>query len=203
MLKCSLCGKQTTDPRQWVCGSCALEHALPLNPADWPAWAQSQRQREATRRRFEPGYGVSNELTYAPYSRRQDNICYRSANRVHKPAGTSPARTDADNLLYSTLRGGDASHDYSQVLESMPVELRDQLLQESEHRTILADAIRSLPVVSQRAVLGTLVGRSVEELAEIEGLAKATMRWLLTSAMDHLRDLLTEKLGADDGSRYR
>ena len=84
----------------------------------------------------------------------------------------------------------------------MPVDLRDRLLQHSEHQTILADAIRALPLVSQRAILGTLIGRPIDEIATEEGIAESTMRWLHASAMDHLRAVLTEQIDADDGVRY-
>ena len=203
MPRCSICGRAVYNPKTWVCGACALAYDLPVKANEWPDWAQSERHREAQRRRFEPGYGVSSgELSYSPYRRQIDNRTYRRASKVHKSSPRPAGRTQVDNLFYSTTRDGDDGRHYTQILESMPVDLRDRLLQHSEHQTILADAIRALPLVSQRAVLGTLIGRSIDEIATEEGIAESTMRWLHASAMDHLRALLAEQVDADDGIRY-
>ena len=203
MLKCCVCGKSLTSPRSWVCGACALTHNLAVDPAEWPEWAQSEKRREEARRRFEPSYGLSSErMRSTPYRRKAENQSYRKSSRVRKPGAGRMVRINADDLFYSSGESGPSSHDVSLVLDDLPFELRQRLLQHAEAQTILADAIRSLPLVSQRAILATIIGKSVDEIATDESLSDTTVRWLLSSAKRHLGDLLCEKLGTDDGQRF-
>jgi DNA-directed RNA polymerase specialized sigma24 family protein len=46
-------------------------------------------------------------------------------------------------------------------------------------------------------------GHDLVEIAEAEGVSASTMGWLVSSAQARLRDILEERLGADDGMRYR
>jgi DNA-directed RNA polymerase specialized sigma24 family protein len=189
----------------WACSACYREHDLPLLETRWPAWARSELERERKRRRFEPTYGVSGRrMSYAPYSREAENRTYRRVNRVRRNDGKANGmgfRISADNLFYSTGDGHDAPG-YDQLLEAMPADLREKLLQNAELKVILADAIRSLPLISQRAILGQLNGHSVTALADREGVSERMLRWLLSQAKQRLADLLMERMGADDGQRY-
>ena len=45
-------------------------------------------------------------------------------------------------------------------------------------------------------------GRPLSEIAAAEGLAEQTMAWLIESAKERLRDILTQKLDGDDGQRF-
>jgi hypothetical protein len=202
MFKCCICGKELTSSALWACEECCRRHELALVVTRWPAWAQSELARERQRRRFAPSYGVSGGmLTYAPYRRTTDNKTYRKVNGVRKDARSSRKRTQADNLLYST-DGSDDGRNYEGVLEGLPVDLRTMLSQRAEMLVLLRDAIASLPLISQRVLLGDLDGLSAKDVATIEGLSATTVTWLLQEAKQRLADLLQEKIGADDGMRF-
>ena len=210
MFKCCICGQDIQRASLWACASCYGQFELALSPDDWPEWAKSQKRREEGRRRYKPGYGVSgSELSYAPYSRLQENVSYRASNNVRK-RDNGAVRVQADDLLYSSgddrgaadLVRGDASEAQRRVLESLPVELRDRLCQHVERQVILADAIAALPLISQRAIRGLICGYSEREMADAEGIAVETMRWLLEAAKERLADILRARVGADDGTRF-
>ncbi len=206
MFKCCICGKQLAQASSFVCGACALEHELALREERWPAWARSELAREKSRRRFSPSYGVSgSDLSYAPYSRHQENLSYRRGNGVRKAQPQRRKRVGAENLFYSNDDEGDATPDevYEQMLGSLPPTLQARLGRGLDLRVVLRDAIAALPLISQRAIQAYAVGFSIAEIAEAEGIQEATMTWLLDLARQRLRDILTEKLGADDGMRYR
>ena len=205
MFKCCVCGKQLDRPTSYVCGVCAHRHQLALREEDWPAWARSELQRERSRRRFKPSYGVSGrELRYAPYSRRRENQSYRQVNRVRKAAPSSRKRIGAENLLYSTSDGPVPPETVcEQVFGTLPAALQTSLGRGHDLAVVLADAVAALPLVSQRAIRAYAMGYTLTEIAQAEGLSDATMDWLLTSARERLRDILTEKVGGDDGMRYR
>jgi len=207
MIRCCVCGKELRRASSWACADCCRNYGLPLQPDNWPAWARSERRREERRRRSSPSYGVSNrEMRPAPYRRFRENVDYRKANGVRKNTAKPMTRVPADNLLYST-RGdqsaGESSHDYDRALESLPAELKSRLGGRRELRIVVADAIKSLPLISQRAIKAYMVGHSVEEIAQTEGIKVRTMEWLLDQAKRSLADILTSKAGADDGNRYR
>jgi len=205
MFKCCICGRQLFRASSWVCGQCARQFHLGLLSSEWPAWAQAELARERQRRRFAPNYGVSSEeLNPRPYRRHNENQDYRRANHLRKRAGPRRRRVGADNLFYSSIddvpRPG---IDYGRMLGSMPSELRDQLDQNTELQVILRDALRSLPLISRRAIIATAAGRSVQEIAQAEGIPEATMRWLIESARERLRDVLSGRPDGDDGQRFR
>jgi len=207
MLKCCICGGELTSAR-WACARCCREYNLGLTVNRWPEWARSEQRREQARRRFKPSYGVSTrELNEKPYVRRHENALYRKANNIaSRKSSSSPAtRVHADNLLYSS-RGdespAESGRNYAAVFGAMPHALQQRLTHHIESHTIVHDAIRALPLISQRAIDGLLRGRSLTYLAEAEGVSEATMRWLASEAKQRLADILTEKLGADDGMRY-
>jgi hypothetical protein len=205
MFRCCICGKQLNQARPLVCGACALEHSLALIEDRWPAWARSELEREKSRRRSSPSYGVSgSDLNYAPYTRNHENKSYRRVNGVRKTQPQRRKRVGAENLLYSCDEG-DAIPDevYEQMLGSLPSELQERLGRGLDLRIVLKDAVAALPLISQRAIQAFAVGFSVPEIAKAEGITETTMTWLLDVARQRLRDILTEKLGADDGMRYR
>lgn len=204
MSRCCICGKEMHTRVVWACAECYRTHALPVALDDWPAWARSELDRERRRRRFQPDFGVSgHQLRYAPYRRERENKTYRRTNGVRKdgPARGPTVKTDADNLFYSS-GDGEAVVGYTRVLEEMPYELRERLLQHAELQVIVADAVRSLPLISQRAIQGHLSGYSVAALAASEGISEETLSWLVSEAKRRLADLLAEKVGADDGTRF-
>jgi hypothetical protein len=210
MFKCCICGQDIQRASLWACASCYGQFELALSPDDWPEWAKSQKRREESRRRYKPGYGVSgSELNYAPYSRLQENVCYRASNNVRK-RDNGAVRVQADDLLYSSsddqgaadLVRGDGSEAQRRVIESLPEELRDCLWQHVERQVILADAIAALPLISQRTIRGLICGYSEREMADAEGIAVETMRWLLEAAKERLADILRARVGADDGARF-
>jgi hypothetical protein len=205
MFKCCICRKEMTTPKLWVCGECFRKFDLSLSKESWPEWAQSELRREQKRRSFEPSFGVSSsELRYAPYRRIKENKTYRKSNRVRKNAKPTPVRVNADDVFYSGGDGSGGKDDsgYDRVLEHLPVKLRERLLHHVEAQVIVADAIRSLPLISQRAIKGFVGGASEGEIARAEGVSETTMRWLIRSARERLHDILADKVGADDGSRY-
>jgi len=189
---------------QYVCGACLRQFDLPLLTERWPAWAQSELERERQRREFNPTYGVDGgRMAYTPYRRERDNKAYRRANQVwrHRPA--SRQRQGADNLFYSPLSDWLSDDgDYTQLWESMPSELRRDLHADVELKVILRDAIHALPVISQRALRAMVEGIAVKDIAAAEGLSEQTMVWLIEAAKERLRDILTQKLDADDGQRF-
>lgn len=205
MLKCCICGKEMQTHALWACSLCYREHKLPLLESRWPDWARSELERERKRRRFEPSYGVSgSHLTYAPYRRDGENRTYRRTNRVRRNTGRSggtPIRMDADNLLYSTS-DDQQPPGYDRILEAMPSDLREMLLQRAELQVIIADAVQSLPLISQRAIRGYLSGHSEAAMAAAEGVSEDTLRWLLREAKNRLADMLMERVGADSGTRF-
>ncbi|MBC7235399.1 MAG: hypothetical protein H5T69_06120 [Chloroflexi bacterium] len=205
MFKCCICGHEMQSPTLWACSDCYDKFGLPLLTEDWPAWAKAQRRREEARRRFKPSYGVPHaELNYAPYPRYHENKTYRQASHVRKEGGPM-TRVQADDLFYSSREEQDglqAGDGYRRVLESMPGELRERLLQHAELKAILNDAVRSLPLISQRAIYGYLSGYGEDEMADFEGVSVDTMRWLLASAKERLADLLRARVGADNGTRF-
>jgi hypothetical protein len=206
MFKCCICGKQLAQASAYVCGACVLAYELALREERWPAWARSELAREKSRRRFAPSYGVSgSDLSYAPYSRQQENQSYRRVNRVRKAQPPRRKRVGAENLFFSSGDEGDATPDevYEQMFGSLPPALQERLGRGLDLRIVLRDAIAALPLISQRAIQAYAVGFTVAEIAEAEGIQEATMTWLLDTARQRLRDILTEKLGADDGMRYR
>lgn len=204
MNRCCLCGVELDRPSQWACGSCLRQFELPFVAAKWPAWAKSELAREQKRRRFKPTYGVDGgRMSFAPYARKGENQSYRRTNRVHKPRSSAKLRrVNAENILYSTGEGALPADEYDQALESMPVALRNRLGGRIESRAMLADAIRALPLISQRAVKGRMAGHTVRELAEAEGVSESTLQWLLDTARQRLHDILTEKLNGDTGQRF-
>jgi DNA-directed RNA polymerase specialized sigma24 family protein len=204
MNKCCICGREMHTRVLWACAECYRAHKLPNSVEDWPAWARSELERERRRRSFRPHFGVSGgQLNYAPYRRERENRTYRRTNGVRRDgAARGPAmRIDADNLLYSS-GDGDSIVGYTRILEEMPSDLRERLLQRAELQVIVTDAIRSLPLISQRTIRGHLNGYSTATMAASEGVSEATLDWLLSEAKRHLADLLTEKMGADDGTRF-
>ncbi len=206
MFKCCICGKQLTQASSFVCGACILAYKLGLREEAWPAWARSELAREKNRRRFSPSYGVSSsDLSYAPYTRRQENLSYRKVNRVRKAASARRQRIGAENLFYSNEDEGQATPDeiYTQMLGSLPAALQERLGRGLDLRVVLRDAIAALPLISQRAIQAYAMGFSIAEIAEAEGISPSTMAWLLDVARERLQDILTEKLDADDGMRYR
>lgn len=205
MFKCCVCGKALTQPTAFVCAACAGVHALPLSPEQWPAWARSELERERARRRFRPGYGVSGtDLNYEPYARVRENQAYRRLNGVRKGSSRTAVRTGADNLFYSTGEDSEAAERvYEQLLGSLPGPLQQGLGQGLDLRVVLSDALASLPLISQRAMRAYAQGHDLVEIAEAEGVSASTMGWLVSSAQARLRDILEERLGADDGMRYR
>ncbi|MHB1318550.1 MAG: RNA polymerase sigma factor [Anaerolineae bacterium] len=205
MYKCCVCGKALTQPTAFVCAVCAGVHALTLSPEQWPPWARSELERERARRRFRPGFGVSGtDLNYEPYARVRDNQTYRRLNGVRKGPSRTPVRTGADNLFYSSGEAPEgAERVYEQLLGSLPGPLQQELGQGLDLRVILSDALASLPLISQRAMRAFAQGHDLVEIAEAEGVSVATMGWLIRSAQERLRDILEERLGADDGMRYR
>lgn len=205
MFKCCICGKQLAQASAFVCGACMLQYELALREERWPAWAQSELAREKSRRRFSPSYGVSSDLSYAPYTRQEENRSYRRVNRVRKTRSAGRKRVGAENLFYS---GDDEAHAtpdevYMQMLGTLPPALQERLGRGLDLRVVLRDAIAALPLISQRAIQAYAVGFTVAEIAEAEGILESTMAWLLDTARQRLRDILTEKLDADDGTRYR
>ncbi len=205
MFRCCICGKQLNQARSYVCGACALEHSLALVEDRWPAWARSELEREKTRRRHTPSYGVSgSDLSYAPYTRDHENKSYRRVNSVRKMQPKRRKRIGAENLLYSCDEGQAIPDEiYEQVLGSLPSALQERLGRGLDLRIVLKDAVAALPLISQRAIQALAVGFSVTEIAEAEGLNETTMTWLVDVARQRLRDILADKLGADDGMRYR
>jgi DNA-directed RNA polymerase specialized sigma24 family protein len=206
MFKCCICGKQLTQASAFVCGACILRYELALREESWPAWAQFELAREKNRRRFSPSYGVSgSDLSYAPYTRRQENRSYRRVNRVRKTRSTSRKRVGAENLFYSDDDEGHATPDevYEQMLGTLPSALQERLGRGLDLRVVLRDAIAALPLISQRAIQAYAVGFTIAEIAEAENVQESTMTWLVDTARSRLRDILTEKLDADDGTRYR
>ena len=205
MFRCCICGKQLNQARPLVCGGCALEHSLALAEERWPAWARSELEREKSRRRRRPSYGVSgSDLSYAPYTRDHENKNYRRVNSVRKTRPQRRKRVGAENLLYSCDEGNAIPDEvYEQMLGSLPSELQERLGRGLDLRLVLKDAIAALPLISQRAIQALAVGFTVGEIAEAEGLNETTMAWLVDVARQRLRDILAEKLGADDGMRYR
>jgi len=205
MFRCCVCGKILNQATAYVCGVCASTHALPLSTDDWPAWARSELEREQARRRFQPTYGVSGtDLTYAPYDRVRENQAYRRLNGVRRGPSRAPSRVGADNLFYSTTDEPEAvERVYEQVLGSLPGPLQQGLGQGLDLRVVLADALASLPLISQRAMRAFAQGHDLAEIAAAEGVSVTTMGWLISSAQRRLRDILEDRLGADDGSRYR
>lgn len=204
MNKCCICGKDMHTRALWACAECYRVHKLPNAVDDWPAWARSELERERRRRSIRPHFGVSGgQLSYAPYQREGENKTYRRTNGVRKDGPTrGPAvRVDADNLFYSS-GDGDSISGYTRLLEEMPSDLRERLLQRAELKVIVADAIRSLPLISQRTIQGHLSGYSAASIAASEGISEETLRWLLSEAKRRLADLFAEKLGADDGTRF-
>jgi len=206
MAKCCICGKEMEQARRWVCTQCMVEHKLTLDERKWPAWAQSELAREKKRRRFAPSFGVSSrQLAYSPYRRSKENRSYRKTNRVSRPKANG-GRVMADNLFYSSRddEGLEArSRNYTGLIESLPDDLRHQLSSQTEFQVIIDDAIRSLPLISQRAMRGIMVGLGLSDLATAEGVSESTMSWLIKAAKDQLRDILSGKLGADDGQRFK
>jgi len=210
MLKCCICGKEVKTASAWVCSTCTREHGLPFMIGEWPEWALSERRREEKRRRFEPSYGVgARHLSYAPYRRQVHNKEYRKANKVRRANASPSRRVGADNLLYSTGDDpawgddhGQADAFYGQILEGLPVGLRERLGRNGDLMVILGDAIRSLPLISQRALKASMGGYTVAEIADAEGLSEQTMQWLLDTARSRVQDILVEKAGADDGQRF-
>lgn len=210
MRKCCICGQELTNAR-WACARCCREFSLGLTVDRWPEWARAQQRREQARRRFKPSYGVSTrDLHKGPYSRRHENALYEKANHIssRKDSASSvapAARIHADNLLYST-RGdespAESGRNYAAVFGAMPHPLQQRLMQHIESQTIVSDAIRALPLISQRAIDGLLRGHSLSSIAASEGVSEATMNWLVSEAKQRLADILAEKLGADDGMRY-
>jgi DNA-directed RNA polymerase specialized sigma24 family protein len=205
MYKCCVCGKALTQPTAFACAVCAGVHGLSLFPEQWPAWARSELGREKARRRFRPGFGVSgSDLTYEPYDRVHDNQAYRRLNGVRKGQSKSPVRTGADNLFYSSTDDPEAAERvYGQLLGSLPGPLQDGLGQGLDLRVVLSDALASLPLISQRAMRAYAQGHDLTEIADAEGVSAATMGWLVAAAQERLRDILEERLGADDGARFR
>jgi len=193
-------------PERWVCTGCMVQYKLTLDNSKWPAWAQSELAKERKRRRFQPSFGVSSrQMAYAPYRRTKENRSYRKTNRVSKPSANG-GRAMADNLLYSTRDDEDLearSRNYDGLLESLPDGLRRQLSGHTEIQIIIDDAIRSLPLISQRAMRGIMVGLALSDLAQAEGVNESTMAWLINAAKAQLRDILSGKLGADDGQRFK
>jgi DNA-directed RNA polymerase specialized sigma24 family protein len=142
-------------------------------------------------------------LQYTPYRREGENKTYRSANQVRKRRPNSAQRQGADNLFYSPISEWLSDDgDYKQVWESMPDELRRSLHAEVELKVILRDALRALPLISQRALRAMVEGIAVADIAAAEGIAEQTMAWLIESAKERLRDILTLKLNGDDGQRF-
>lgn len=205
MYKCCVCGKALTQPTAFVCAACAGVHALPLSPEVWPAWARSELEREKARRRFRPGCGISGtDMSYEPYGRVRENQAYRRVNGVRKGPSRTAVRAGADNLFYSSGDDPETSERvYEQLLGSLPGPLQQGLGQGLDLRVILLDALASLPLISQRAMRAYAGGCDLVEIAEAEGVSVATMGWLISSAQERLRDILEERLGADDGMRYR
>ncbi len=204
MLKCCFCGREVERRTQYACGSCLRQFDLPLLTTKWPAWAQNELSRERQRRAFNPTYGVDGaRLQYTPYRRAGENQDYRQANQVRKRRPNSAQRQGADNVLYSPLDDWlSDDRDYAQVWESMPDELRRHLGSDIELKVILRDAIRALPVISQRALRANVEGMAVADIAAAEGIGEQTMAWLIASAKERLRDILTQKLGGDTGQRF-
>ena len=204
MLKCCICGGEVERAAQYACGACLRQFELPLLTDKWPAWAQSELARERQRRGFNPSYGVDGaRLQYTPYRREGENKTYRSANQVRKRRPNSAQRQGADNLFYSPISEWLSDDgDYKQVWESMPDELRRTLHAEVELKVILRDALRALPLISQRALRAMVEGMAVADIAAAEGIAEQTMAWLIESAKERLRDILTQKLNGDDGQRF-
>lgn len=205
MYKCCVCGKALTQPTAFVCAACAGLHDLPLSIDQWPAWARSELQREKARRRFRPSFGVSGtDLAYSPYGRVRENQAYRRLNGVRKGASRGPARVGADNLFYSSGDEAEAAERvYEQLLGTLPGPLQQGLGQGMDLRVVLSDALASLPLISQRAMRAFAHGYDVDAIADAEGVSVSTMNWLLSTAQEHLRDILEGRLGADDGARYR
>ncbi|MFH1086021.1 MAG: hypothetical protein V1772_09695 [Chloroflexota bacterium] len=204
MARCCICQKELNSAVLWVCLACQRAHSLATRSEVWPAWARSELERERSRRRARPSFGVSGRtLPYAPYRRHAENSTYRRVNQVRRPAARAAAgpRVDADNLFYSTGDGGE-NEGYTRALGGLPADLREALLQRAELKTILHDAVRSLPLISQRAIRGEMNGLSVAEMAAAEGVSERILAWLLGEAKQHLADLLMEKVGADDGTRF-
>jgi len=204
MLKCCICGSEVERAAQFACGACLRQFDLPLLTDKWPAWAQSELARERQRRDFNPSYGVDGaRLQYTPYRRDGENKTYRSANQVHKRRPNTNQRQGADNVLYSPLSDWlNEDSDYTAVWESMPDELRRGLHAEVELKVILRDAVRALPLISQRALRAMVEGVAVADIATAEGIGEQTMAWLIDAAKERLRDILTQKLDGDDGQRF-
>ena len=206
MLKCCICGKEISRPSLWACPECYKKYDLALAVENWPEWVKSEMAREKRRRRYSPSYGVSSsELSYAPYRRKTENKTYRKSNHVRQNGSKVISRIGADNILYST-RDDESRYErslgYHRVLESMPSDLRERLRKNVEFEMIVADAIKALPLISQRAIKGYLGGHSEADIAASEGISQTTMHWLLSEAKERLKDLLAAKIGADDGTRY-
>ncbi len=204
MLKCCICGREVERAAQYVCGACLRRFDLPLLTERWPDWARGELERERQRRAYNPTYGVDGgRLAYTPYRREGDNKTYRRANQVRRKVPARSQRQGADNLFYSPVSEWLSDDgDYTQVLESMPEELRGSLQADIERKVILRDALRSLPVVSQRALRATVEGMPLADIAAAEGLAEKTLAWLIESAKERLRDILAQKLNGDDGQRF-
>jgi len=204
MLKCCFCGREVERASQYACGTCLRQFDLPLLTERWPAWAKNELERERQRRAFNPTYGVDGgRMPYTPYSRANDNKTYRASNQVRRARPSSSQRQGADNLFYSPLSDWLSDDgDYTQVWESMPIELRHNLHADVELKVILRDALRALPVISQRALRAMVEGIAVSDIAAAEGLGEQTMVWLIESAKERLRDILTQKLDGDAGQRF-
>ncbi|MEN6478140.1 MAG: hypothetical protein ABFD20_00695 [Anaerolineales bacterium] len=177
---------------------------LPLLTDRWPAWAKSELERERQRRAFNPTYGIDGgRLAYTPYRRETDNQTYRRSNQIYRKRPTVSQRQGADNLFYSPVSDWlNEESDYTQLWESMPDELRGSLRSDVELKVVLRDALRALPLVSQRALRAMVEGIAVRDIALAEGLAEQTIVWLIESAKERLRDILQQKLGGDDGQRF-
>lgn len=192
-------------PYPLVCGACALEHGLGLREEGWPAWARSELEREKARRRYQPSFGISgSQMNYAPYARHEENRQYRRSNRVRKTATPRRERVGAENLFYSTTEGDPIPTEiYEQMFGSLPADLQARLGRGLDLHAVLADALAALPLISQRAMQAYALGFSIAEIAEAEGLRESTMAWLIETARERLQDILMEKLGSDNGQRYR
>lgn len=119
-------------------------------------------------------------------------------------ASRGAVRVGADNLLYSSGEEAEAAERvYEQLLGTLPGPLQEGLGQGMDLRVVLSDALASLPLISQRAMRALAHGYDVAAIADAEGVSVSTMNWLLSTAQEHLRDILEGRLGADDGARYR
>lgn len=204
MLKCCICGRRVERGSQYVCGTCLRRFDLPLLTDKWPAWAKNELAREQQRRAFNPSFGVDGvRLQFRPYRRDLENKTYRKANQVRRQRPQGSRRQGADNLFYSPLEDWlSDERDYTQVWECMPDELRRSVGPDIELKVILRDALRALPLVSQRALRAAVEGVAVIDIAAAEGIGEQTMAWLIESAKERLRDILTQQLGGDDGQRF-